>query len=221
MPRVLFLGALKLTTVFVFGFFAVVALPTYVQDAPIWQSAACKLFNEPPPPSLPVFFSHRIPLNSWSDFDLYKVVVASTIPFLAVWYLTSPMVMWVHLRVPKEVQRSKHRLERYFTNPPAGVSVIITTMGALGKPRVSHVKLADLQRVKQRLGLVNYARDTTLENAQRKWYEFPAVGQFMIEDAPTSGQKAKKPWMWYTLLDGFKNQRLQIARQAKESSKKV
>lgn len=43
MPRVLFLGGLKLTTVFIFGFFATVVIPSYAQaDVPTWQIAGCK-----------------------------------------------------------------------------------------------------------------------------------------------------------------------------------
>lgn len=47
-PRIMFLGALKLTTVFVFGFFAVVVIPGYVSAGqPLWQTAGC----EQPPTS--------------------------------------------------------------------------------------------------------------------------------------------------------------------------
>lgn len=38
------LGVLKLTTVFVFGYFAVVTIPSFVQiNAPWWQTACCAL----------------------------------------------------------------------------------------------------------------------------------------------------------------------------------
>jgi hypothetical protein len=37
-PRIMFLGALKLTTIFVFGFFAVVVIPGYTSaDVPLWK----------------------------------------------------------------------------------------------------------------------------------------------------------------------------------------
>lgn len=39
-PRIMFLGALKLTTIFVFGFFAVVVIPACVgADLPLWKTA--------------------------------------------------------------------------------------------------------------------------------------------------------------------------------------
>lgn len=46
MPRIFVLGTLKLTTVFVFGFFAVVTIPSYIQTgAPLWQTAGCAYPN--------------------------------------------------------------------------------------------------------------------------------------------------------------------------------
>lgn len=37
-PRLMFLGALKLTTIFVFGFFAAVVIPPFVSaDVPLWK----------------------------------------------------------------------------------------------------------------------------------------------------------------------------------------
>ena len=53
-PRIMFLGALKLTTIFVFGFFAVVVIPSYASaDVPLWQTAGrespTKLHHDPTP----------------------------------------------------------------------------------------------------------------------------------------------------------------------------
>lgn len=52
-PRIMFLGALKLTTVFVFGFFAVVVIPGFVSTGQsLWQTFACKQQIRPSPPPL-------------------------------------------------------------------------------------------------------------------------------------------------------------------------
>ncbi|KUI63057.1 hypothetical protein VP1G_10186 [Cytospora mali] len=163
-PRIMFLGALKLTTVFVFGFFTVVVIPSYISaDQPLWQTAG--------------------------------LTAASTIPFLAVWYLTSPMAVWIHLRIPNQFRRSKHHAERYLASLPADAELAITTMGALGKPRVSHVRVSDLRPARRRLGLVNYMRDVAAENARRRWWMFRAVGGFRIEDAVTTGKGPRyKEW---------------------------
>ncbi|KAL1879282.1 hypothetical protein Daus18300_001861 [Diaporthe australafricana] len=159
----MFLGALKLTTIFVFGFFAVVVIPGYVsEDTPLWQTAG--------------------------------LAAASMVPFLAVWYLTSPMVVWIHMRVPDKFRRSRHTMDMFLNAPPADAEVAITNMGAIFKPRVSQVKISDLKPVRKRFGLVNYTRDTTLENSQRKWWMFRAMGGFRIEDETTTGSKSK--WAW-------------------------
>jgi hypothetical protein len=41
------------------------------------------------------------------------------------------------------------------------------------------------------MGLVNYVRDTTAENASRKWFMYRAVGKFYVQDAAPVGAKDK------------------------------
>lgn len=134
----------------------------------------------------------QLPISAHSP--AYLVAVASTIPFLAVWYLTSPMVVWIHMRVPDKYRRSKHVVDLLLDAPPADTEVAITNMGAIFKPRVSHVRISDLKPERKRFGLVNYTRDTTKENSQRKWWMFRAMGGFRIEDETTTGSKTK--WAW-------------------------
>lgn len=122
------------------------------------------------------------------------MAVASTVPFLAVWYLTSPMVVWIHMRVPDKYRRSKHVLDLFLDAPPADAEVTITNMGAVFKPRISHVRISDLRPERKRFGLVNYTRDTARENARRKWWMFRAIGGFRIEDETTTGSKTKRAW---------------------------
>lgn len=122
------------------------------------------------------------------------MAVAGIIPFLAVWYLTSPMVVWIHMSVPDKYRRSKHVLDLFLDAPPADAEVTITNMGAAFKPRISQVKISDLRPARERFGLVNYTRDTTKENSQRKWWMFRAMGGFRIEDETTTGSKTK--WAW-------------------------
>lgn len=195
------LGGLKVTALMVFGFFLAVVLPTYVEpEAEQWKAPLSKM-------SGPRKILYECALT-WL-FLPTVVVLASTLPVIAIWYLTYPMVIWIHIHVPKEIQQNKVLLERFLTKPSADTAVYITTMGPLGKPRVTHVKLADLKPVKQRLGLVNYIRDTTQENMQRKFYHFRAIGKFMINDPEprrsSGGSRQKQtPWLWYALIKGFR-----------------
>lgn len=121
------------------------------------------------------------------------MAAASTVPFLAVWYLTSPMAVWIHTRVPDQSRRAAHLAARYLAALPAGAEVTITTMGALGRPRLSHVRVADLRPARRRLGLVNYVReDAARENAARRWWMFRAVREFRIEDETTTGGRESR-----------------------------
>lgn len=122
------------------------------------------------------------------------MAAASTIPFTAVWYLTSPMAMWVQMRIPDQFRQSRHLADRYLASLPAEAELAITTMGALGKPRVSHVRVGDLRPARARLGLVNYARDPARENARRPWWMFRAVPGFRIEDETTTGRRTRYEW---------------------------
>lgn len=140
-----------------------------------------------------------------------SVVVASTIPFLAIWYLTSPMVMWIHIPIPKGFQRHPKRLEQFIEHAPPATEITLTTMGALCKPRVSTVQLKDLRREKRRFGLVNYVRDVSRENADRKWYQFRAVSEFRIEDERLLKSKAEQSWRWYSLAKAYRVQQSKTA----------
>ena len=70
----------------------------------------------------------------------------------------------------------------------------ITTMSYIAKPRLSIVRLGELSPTKKRLGIVNYTRDTTADNKRRKWYMFPAVADFSIQES--SNTMPKVPWVW-------------------------
>lgn len=154
------------------------------------------------------------------ELTYFIVVVASTIPFLAISYLTSPMVMWIHMPLPKGIPREAKRLEHYVRHAPPSTEVTMTTMGALGKPRVTKVPFQDLQHEKRRFGLVNYVRDVSKENAQRKWYQFRAVGDFKIEPQKPPKSKNEQPWLWYTLSKVYREQQRrkpsQLQSQVKE-----
>lgn len=207
LPRVFVLGIMKLTSVFLFGFFIVVTIPTYAQaDAPTWQLAGRTCPPKPPPP-LGMLHQHCAP-----SLTLVTVVVASTIPFLAIWYLTSPMVMWIHMAIPSAFQRDPKKMQQFIQNVPPTTQVALTTMGALGKPRVTKVPIRDLHRERRRFGLVNYVRDVEKENAKRKWYHFRAVGEFRIEEERPLTTKAGQPWLWYSISKAIREQRAKRKR---------
>ncbi|KAK8064788.1 hypothetical protein PG994_007426 [Apiospora phragmitis] len=155
------LAGLKLSTIFVFAFFGFVVTPTYVEK------------------------------TGWSDTTL-RTLAAAVGPLFIVGYLTSPVVSFMHLRLPPFARMSEEALRSFVRRLPAQAQTTeldITTMSAIAKPRISKVKLSELRPANQRLGIVNYVRDTAAENATRKWYNFRAVGKFNV-------QHNKSPRVW-------------------------
>ncbi|KAK8008533.1 hypothetical protein PG991_011084 [Apiospora marii] len=151
--RVTFLACLKLSTIFVFAFFGFVVTPTYIEK------------------------------TGWGDTTL-RTVAAAIGPLVIVGYLTSPFVSFMHLRLPPFARVSEEALRSFVRRLPTqaqATELDITTMSAIAKPRVSKVRLSELRPASQRLGIVNYVRDTAAENATRKWYNFRAVGKFNVQ----------------------------------------
>lgn len=135
----------------------------------------------------------------------YLVAVTSTVPFFAVWYLTSPMVMWIHIPVPRDLHQlapnaaKKVFAQRLLQNDVSpDTEIFITTMNVVCKPRVSRMQIKDLRQEKRRMGLVDHVRDVRELEAQRKWYQFPTVGEFKIEKQREDLQK-KLQWLWYPI----------------------
>lgn len=120
--------------------------------------------------------------------------------------------MWIHMRLPQEFLKNPQRLDKYIEHLRPDTELAITTMGVLGKPRVSRVKLEDLRYEKRRFGLVNYTRDTSTEDAKRKWYQFRAVSEFRIEDEASTAKKSKQPWKWYTIMRDIRQRQAQRAQ---------
>lgn len=150
------------------------------------------------------------------------MIVAGTIPFFAMWYLTSPMVMWIHLPVSKGFQRAPDAVKNFIRNVPGDAKVAITTMGVVGRPRVSQVKLQDLRREKRRFGLVNYVRNMRrAENATRKWYQFGAVKEFKIEDGVIADRRSKQIFMWYDIMKAFEERKGQGKPHATQRRERV
>ena len=108
------------------------------------------------------------------------VMVSGTVPLLTVAYISSPFVANIHLRLPAFARYSRDLLIRYSQSPPKDAKLEITTMNFIGKPRVSLVKAAELNAVRERFGMVNYARDTKEINSKRPWWMGRAVRQFGV-----------------------------------------
>ncbi|KAH7018364.1 uncharacterized protein B0I36DRAFT_335833 [Microdochium trichocladiopsis] len=189
--RVTFLACLKVSTLFIFTFFAFVVTPLYLE-------------------------------REGFSVTVLRTTASAVIPLAFVAWATSPFVTFIHLRLPPYARQSEDMLRRFITaqlgsaaakSPTRGISgrsavaggltgeteLEITTMSYIAKPRLSVVRLEELKPVRKRLGIVNYSRDTTAENARRKWYMFPAVASFSIQE--TSNTMPKVPWVWSKIAE--------------------
>ncbi|TVY39932.1 hypothetical protein LSUB1_G005040 [Lachnellula subtilissima] len=146
--RTVFLGSLKVTTIFIATFFCAVLGPTYFYAE-----------NESP----------------WVSVI---VILSGIIPMISVLYMTSPFVNYIHLRLPPFARNSNELMRRFTKTLPRDAEIDITTMNVLGKPRVARMKIQDLSATNERFGLVNYVRDTKTINKRRKWWMGKAVRQF-------------------------------------------
>ncbi|KAF4463352.1 hypothetical protein FALBO_9839 [Fusarium albosuccineum] len=116
------------------------------------------------------------------EWETAGVALCGIIPILFVAYTTSPFVTHIHVHLPPYARTSRAILERFVRAMPPSTPLTLTTMSAISKPRYSSLQAGDLSPARRRLGLINYVRDTTEENAKRRWYMFRAVGKFYVQD---------------------------------------
>ncbi|KAH7179349.1 uncharacterized protein B0J16DRAFT_346690 [Fusarium flagelliforme] len=147
-----------------------------------------------------------------------SIILCGIVPIFFVGYITSPFVTHIYIRLPPYARTSRPILERFVKTLPPTTPLTLATMSAISKPRYSSVQAGDLSPVRRRFGLVNYVRDTTEENAQRKWYMFRAVGKFYVQDAkPTTRVRYQKKkdkvdgWIWDSIKERIDSRALKAA----------
>jgi hypothetical protein len=138
--------------------------------------------------------------------EVAGVTLCGLLPVLFVLYTSAPFVTHIYIHLPPAARASRAVLERWVRGLPPSAELTVTTMSAIGKPRYSILKAADLIPARRRLGVVNYIRDTQAENAERQWYNFRAVGQFYIREqsAPKARYEKKnlvEGWIWDAIKD--------------------
>ncbi|KAI9835008.1 MAG: hypothetical protein M1838_005437 [Thelocarpon superellum] len=121
--KIVFLGCLKLTTIFLFGFSCLVLAPSYYQAKGRlrWMAGLAP--------------------------------AVGLIPLLLITRITSPFVTYIHLRLPIFARRSHTALLRYVRtlDPASGTAsaateLDFTTMRATGRSRVVRLRLPELRR---------------------------------------------------------------------------
>lgn len=105
------------------------------------------------------------------------------------------------MHLPPYARWSRAILERFARTAPPNTRLDVTTMSLIGKPRVSSMVLSDLRPARRKFGMVNYARDTALADAKRKWWRFRAVSEFNVQEGGEAG--IKTGWVWREVRDGI------------------
>ncbi|KAL1835587.1 hypothetical protein VTJ49DRAFT_6438 [Mycothermus thermophilus] len=190
--RTTFLACLKVTTLFIFGFFDLIMTPAYLAAGePLLKTAGVALCGIVPAiyvawtttPFVAAVHVHLPPYARWSRAILERFA-RSAPPNTRIDVTTMSLI-------------GKPRVSSMVLSDlrPA---VVVPRGDAPGKSGPWDRLRGNLAR---RLGTVNYVRDTTAADRGRKWWRFRAVGQFFIrEDAVDS---VKNGWVWKELCEGI------------------
>ncbi|KAM7194508.1 hypothetical protein V8F33_007218 [Rhypophila sp. PSN 637] len=130
-----------------------------------------------------------------SIYQSLGIALCGLIPLTYVAYTTTPYVTTIHMYIPQFARVSAANLERFAKGVPPATKLEISTLSFIGKPRTSTLTVGDLKPTRKRWGMVNYERDTTAANAERKWWRFRAVGEFNIQGA-TEKKLPRSGWAW-------------------------
>lgn len=88
-------------------------------------------------------------------------------------------------------------LKRFAASAPTSTKLDVVTMSFIGKPRNNTMTVGDLRPAKKRFGMVNYTRNVTTINKERKWWYFRAVRDFNIQEKNEGA--IKNGWVWNEL----------------------
>ncbi|KAA6410102.1 MAG: hypothetical protein FRX48_05521 [Lasallia pustulata] len=150
--KTVFIGCLKLTTIFLFSFSCLILAPSfyYAPDKPNWAAALA--------------------------------IAGGAVPMVFVAYTTAPFVCYVHLRLPIFARQSREQLFKWARKIPSSTEIDLTTVQSFGRPRVSRMKISDLRTTNARLGVANLAKrpQSSGTEIKRPWWRSKPQGLFYV-----------------------------------------
>ena len=179
----MFLGMLRITTIFLFGVSVLVVAPAFMSsDFPWYLGPASK--NT---------FPRRRNHLSLTLFSL--VVVGGALPMLFVSYTSAPYVNFVHLALPISVRRSREQAVQYAKKLPPTATLYINTMKFNTIPRQTEVRLADLVPDKSKIRPVSFRNQNP---APSPWWRGKTLQQFYTEEKSKPGKDSRTfyPELW-------------------------
>lgn len=190
--KTVFVGCLKLTTIFLFSFSCLFVAPSlyYAPDTPNWTPALGQSCS----------FSTR---EGSVGLTMVVAIAGGAVPMVFVAYTTTPFVSYVHLRLPIFARRSREQLFRWARNIPSNTEIDLTTIRSFGRPRVSRMQISELQTTSARLGVANLARRPRISETEtlRPWWRVKPQGLFYVRNDTT---RSRKPSLWQKVLEVVK-----------------
>ncbi len=167
--RIVLIGSMKLTAVFIFCYYAAVVAPWEYRlpESPAWMPIAGTVDQSD------LFLSLLI---------LFVVIVGSAIPMLVIMRATAPFVTFIHLKVPFYARRSKDHLARFVEKMPQHTEVDLTTIGHFGWPHVYRMPLFELRKAKFWFSAANMKRvpSSLSLNSKRPWWKGSLPTKFFV-----------------------------------------
>lgn len=190
--KTVFVGCLKLTTIFLFSFSCLFVAPSlyYAPDIPNWAPALGQSCS---------FSTREVSVG----LMMVVAIAGGAVPMLFVAYTTMPFVSYVHLRLPIFARKSREQLFRWARNIPPSTEIDLTTIRSFGRPRVSRMKLSDLRTTSARLGVANLARkvQNSVSETQRPWWRGKPQDLFYVGNESAG---SREPSLWQRTLETVK-----------------
>ncbi|KAK3300522.1 uncharacterized protein B0H64DRAFT_17600 [Chaetomium fimeti] len=173
--RTTFIACLKVTTLFVFGFFDMIMTPAYITAGqPLLNTAGVALCG-----LIPAAY-----------------VAWSTTPFVAAVHLhLPPYARWSRAILERFARTAPPNTRLDVTTMSLIGKPRVSSMV------LSDLRPAPPASARARLGTVNFVRDTALADAQRKWWRFRAVANFNVQEGVED--TVKTGWVWRDVREGI------------------
>ncbi|KAI9831391.1 MAG: hypothetical protein M1826_003564 [Phylliscum demangeonii] len=140
------------------------------------------------------------------------VFLAGLIPLVFVTYTTAPYVTQVHVRLPLFARRSRDILDRYTRALPPDAELELTTLRLSGRLRATRVKVREMYVARGPLGIANLARRAPPRKTMPDWSRWrewswwrdrwavinPPPSRFYVD--PNGRGLTREPGIWENVM---------------------
>lgn len=200
-PRIVFVGFLKVTTIFLFTANVLLVAPTFYNDPnqPAWVAPAGQYTHS----GVLVRCLHRV-----------SVAATGAVPLLYVTYYAAPFVAFVHIKLPIFARRSREQLLKWAQNIPPNTEVDMTTIKSYGSLRVSRMQISELHPTKSRFGIQNLVRVPHFPSIKKRpWWAPKERNLFFVGN---DRRKTVETAVWQKAIGQIRNPREQYNREPRK-----